>query len=128
MFLARSSLLFLSLLLTEVVAGVYSAVRLGLLFVPLVVLELIRGVPGRDPPAGLAASCFSISAKASSSSFVVLLCFAFFAAGFVDEGCAACCSSLPSWSRSASRSSALRAMALEGLRRVVMKTGAGCNV
>ena len=108
-------------------AGVCSAL-FGLLFVPpLVVLELIRGVVGRDVPrsaAGLAASCFSISPKTLSS--VSLLTAPAFGAGAgfevglaaVEDGASAGggagggagVSSEPNWSRSARRSSPLRAL------------------
>lgn len=84
------------------------------MLVAVVVDELSRGVEGRDVGAGtgFAASCFSSSASASSlfsSLFVVVVVVV------VDDGC---CSEMPKESRSARRSSALRAML--GLRRVVV--------
>ena len=95
-------------------------------------LEFTRGVVGREDAAvaGFAASCFSRSARASSSSAAAAAGFGaaadfftvpvFEAAGLV-EGAGAGVSSAPSWSSSARRSSsALRAIPIEGLRRVIV--------
>lgn len=84
----------------------------------LAVELLTRGVVGREEEAGFAASIFSISPKSfsSSSSFELAGLGAGLEVGFV---AGAGCSSLPSVSSSARRSSALRAMAV-GLRSVML--------